>query len=215
MRTKLLVGLNSLLVVVLVIILFRPHGPIGNELQRWKHERDVTHEVEGAWTVIAGPSLRLNSAQTRQPTLVVFSDYECPFCRQLEASLTELVATDTNVIVAFRQLPLSSHEHAEVAARASLCATAQGHFPEMHKLLFAEEQWRNDGNVLALVHDAGVPDSSAFRACLGSESVRAIVATDVALARRLEITGTPAIVTRHGLRQGALSTAELREFVGP
>ncbi len=215
MKPKMLVGLNSVLVVVLGVVLFRPQGPIGSQVAHWKHDRDVKHKVAESWEAIAGPSLRLNGAQTARPTVVVFSDYECPFCRQLEASLTELVATDTSVVVAFRQFPLSIHEYAEVAARASLCAAAQGHFPEMHKLLFAEEQWRKDGEVLSLVHGAGVPDSIAFRVCLDSDSARNTVAADLALGKSLDINGTPVIITQHDLRQGALSTAELRELVGP
>lgn len=56
-------------------------------------------------------------------TIVEFLDFECPYCRKLQA-LFERVLPDYGhrVRVVRKHLPLPQHEHAEAAARAAACA---------------------------------------------------------------------------------------------
>ena len=85
---------------------------------------------------IPGPSQR---DHVRGPlggrTLIVYADFECPFCTALEIRLRAL--RDARIV--FRHFPVrSSHPRAWPAACAAEAAGQQGRFWEMHDALFAD-----------------------------------------------------------------------------
>jgi protein-disulfide isomerase len=68
-------------------------------------------------------------------TLIVYADFECPFCAALDIQLRALRADR----VVFRHFPVrSSHPRAWPAACAAEAAGLQGRFWEMHDALFAD-----------------------------------------------------------------------------
>jgi protein-disulfide isomerase len=73
--------------------------------------------------------------------LVEFGDYECPFCRQAQASLQALEqALGAELCLAFRNFPIvGAHPHALDAAEAAEAAGAQGRFWQMHDLLYRRQ----------------------------------------------------------------------------
>jgi protein-disulfide isomerase len=69
------------------------------------------------------------------PLVVVYGDYECPFCAALEVRLERLA-----IRVAFRHFPVKgSHPRALAAACAAEAAAEQGAFWPMHDALFADQ----------------------------------------------------------------------------
>jgi protein-disulfide isomerase len=67
--------------------------------------------------------------------VIVYGDYECPFCAALEVRLRAVP-----VRVAFRHFPVrGSHPRAQAAAQAAEAAAAQGAFWEMHDSLFDDQ----------------------------------------------------------------------------
>ncbi|MEZ4339202.1 MAG: thioredoxin domain-containing protein [Sandaracinaceae bacterium] len=89
-------------------------------------------------------------------TIVMWSDFECPFCQRVEPTLTRLVNEHGNDIrVVWRNNPLPFHQNAGPAAQAAMEAMDQGgneKFWAMHSLLFenrtisnadASERYRN------------------------------------------------------------------------
>ena len=51
-------------------------------------------------------------------TLVMFSDYECPYCKRAEQTLDDLRERhESDVRIVFKHLPLDFHQHARGAAR--------------------------------------------------------------------------------------------------
>ena len=74
-------------------------------------------------------------------TIVLFSDYECPYCKRLDADLQRMreeSGGDVRILVAQRPLPF--HPVARPAAAAALAASAQGKFEAMHRALYALEK---------------------------------------------------------------------------
>src|SRR6266567_6979621 len=70
--------------------------------------------------------------------IVLFSEFQCPFCRQFAGPIRELMAKGVDgaqTKVAFKQFPLSFHHDAQLAAQAALAAKGQGKFWEMHDLI--------------------------------------------------------------------------------
>jgi len=79
-------------------------------------------------------------------TLVEYGDYECPYCGEAEP-MTRAVQKELGerLCFAFRNFPLvNTHPHAEHAAEAAEAAGAQGHFWEMHDLLFERQEALED-----------------------------------------------------------------------
>lgn len=74
-------------------------------------------------------------------TLVEYGDYECPACGELFATIRDLrTRQEDGLRLVFRQYPRSGiHPHAQQAAEAAEAAGAQGHFWDMHGLLFANQ----------------------------------------------------------------------------
>src|SRR5215471_12266119 len=91
-----------------------------------------------------GPSLpppiaaEMQKTPRGQATVVEYVDFECPFCRRLDDVLAPVLAKyPGRVRVVRKHVPLTKiHPHAEAAARASVCAEAQGQGDAMADALF-------------------------------------------------------------------------------
>ena len=107
------------------------------------------------------------------------------------------------VKIAYKHLPLRSHNMAGPAALASMAANEQGKFWEYHDKLFAEQKiapasFDRIATELEL-------DLDKFKADMRSKRLQGIVADDTADAGRIGVTGTPTIFI-HGskLKQRSL-----------
>ena len=125
-------------------------------------------------------------------TLVVFSDFECPWCAKLEPLLAQLLAANADTVrVVFKHLPLPMHTQAEPAALAAIAAQRQGKFWEMHDALFAVQQWTP-----AAVTETATRiklDMTRFQADLNSQETRMQLAKDKADAQAAEVAATPSV----------------------
>src|SRR5205823_3620191 len=84
---------------------------------------------------------RLRGDPNSVVTIVEFADFQCPYCKQTEATLNDLLRKyPGQVKLAFRDFPLGSiHPYAEKAAEAARCAGKQGKFWEFHDALFTNQ----------------------------------------------------------------------------
>jgi cyclophilin family peptidyl-prolyl cis-trans isomerase/protein-disulfide isomerase len=73
-------------------------------------------------------------------TLTVYSDFQCPYCSELDPVLAQLAKENPeDVRVIFRHFPLPMHDKAKLAAQAAEAAGKQGKFFEMGAYLFANQ----------------------------------------------------------------------------
>jgi protein-disulfide isomerase len=84
-------------------------------------------------------------------TLEEFGDFQCPACAETSAVIRSLEEMHRNQLrVVFWEFPLAMHEHGREAAIAAEAAAAQGHFWEMHDLLYRNQRtWARSPNVRA------------------------------------------------------------------
>jgi protein-disulfide isomerase len=133
--------------------------------------------------------------------VIVYGDYECPFCGALEQRLGELA-----VRVAFRHFPVrSSHPRAEAAARAAEAAALQDAFWEFHDALFADRGRLEDPHLWARAERLGL-DVVRFDADRRSEAVAARVREDFRGGIRAGVVTTPTVFVdgeRHAGRPDA------------
>jgi len=145
-------------------------------------------------------------------TIVEFSDFECPFCKQVQSVLKQIIESyGRQVRLVFKHLPLEGHRNSLPAARAAYCAAEQDRFWQFHDALFTA------GNLSPPVFEKiaselglGLPK---FGECLASERSRAAVIRDIEAARLLRIESTPSFVVNGKVINGALSFAEFRKVI--
>jgi protein-disulfide isomerase len=126
--------------------------------------------------------------------IVEWADFQCPYCGAAAPVLdkvTEQYPEDVRLV--FKNYPLPSHEHSEIAARAAVAAGKQGKFWEMHHALFENQQSGLDHDtILKLAKEVGV-DEKKFVADWDSEAVADAVNADRKQAEKLDLRGTPMI----------------------
>jgi protein-disulfide isomerase len=127
-------------------------------------------------------------------TVVVFSDFQCPFCAKVEPTLKQIEqAYGDKVRIAWKHRPLPFHPNAVPAAEAAEAAREQGKFWPMHDKLFAGQQQLSSASYEKWAQELGL-DLAKFRAAVASGKYKARIQEDDALATSLGVDGTPTML---------------------
>ncbi|MBV9758990.1 MAG: DsbA family protein [Acidobacteriaceae bacterium] len=154
-------------------------------------------------------------------TLVVFSDFQCPFCRRMQQILaTEpLLIEDRSVRLVFRHMPLAQHDWAEEAARAAACAQfqSQAAFWHLHDALFVNQNRISRQNVTDQVFELAAKTPSLeigqFRTCVERQMSFGAVVRDRELGARAGVTGTPTLFLNGEQLPGISDPAQFHEIL--
>jgi len=154
---------------------------------RNRYDEDRHHEID-----LTGAPIR-GALMGADVTIVEFSDFECPFCRQAHPQLSRVAREHSDrVAFAFKHYPLSMHEHARDASRATIAAQKQGKFWEMHDLLFENQHSLAPSDIEGYARELDL-DMERFRAAMESEETEALIERNRAEGRDLGVDGTPRI----------------------
>jgi protein-disulfide isomerase len=128
--------------------------------------------------------------------LVEFTDYECPFCRRFHQDTfsklkSEFIDTGKLRFVS-RDLPLSFHTNAALAAEATRCAGDQGKFWEMRESL-ASAHDLSHSSLTIQAKQIGLADD-AFQKCIDNEKYQKAVREEASEANAISIVATPSFV---------------------
>jgi protein-disulfide isomerase len=138
--------------------------------------------------------------------ILVFSDFECSGCAQVDAVLEEVRKTfDRDVQVIFKHAPQPAHLKAPLAHEAAVEAGRQGRFWDMHDLLFADPKRLDKDDLVAHAATLGL-DMQAFAAALEDGRHKVAVARDAAEARALGVTAAPTVFV-NGQKMAEVPTA--------
>ena len=125
--------------------------------------------------------------------LVVFSDFQCPFCKRVEPTLAEIEKHYAGKVrVVWKNFPLPFHDNAEPAAEAAMAADAQGKFWEMHDRLFDNNTALDRESLENYAAAIGL-DLPRFRADLDAGRYKARIEADKQEGSELGVVGTPAV----------------------
>jgi predicted DsbA family dithiol-disulfide isomerase len=191
---------------------------------RMKHYRAALEQLRSKWTInlnLPAPVFAAELDEGMSPvrgaakpavTLVEFSDFECRFCRDVQATLKQVLESyGAEVRLVFKHLPLEGHRNAVPAARAAYCAGEQDRFWQFHDALFAAD------SLSPAVFDRVAADLglglTRFKACVSSEQSRAAVVRDLETARSLRIDSTPSFLINGKLLKGVVSFAEFQKII--
>jgi predicted DsbA family dithiol-disulfide isomerase len=161
----------------------------------------------------------LTGAPSRGPadapvTVVEFSDFHCPFCRRVQATLRELMAKyPTQVRLVYKHFPLDSlHPQARRAAEASWCAQQQDRFWQFHDLVYANPPDASDAVLVDLATKGGL-DVKAFEACLASGKADKAVEEQAEEGSHYGVDGTPGFFVNGRLVSGAIPLSTFSRIV--
>ena len=132
-------------------------------------------------------------------TLVEFSDFECPHCRELYEELKVIEPRYPQVRIVYKDFPLTSiHPWAQTAALGGRCAYQQSPtaFWKMHDAIFDSQDLISTENVwdklVGFATAAGL-DGDTFRACLSSPDAQKAVDANHADGVALDVNSTPTV----------------------
>lgn len=160
-------------------------------------ETGAAQDLSLAGTPLKGPE----DAPIR---VVEFSDFLCPFCRQIAGAFANYVPRTANrVAIYFKNYPLEQACNASLAstvhpgacslALGAICAQEQGRFWPYHDKVFSSQLTNpQPKDVASLAGTAGL-DAAAFEACLGSQKAKDRLAAEIQEGVRAGVKATPTL----------------------
>ena len=157
-------------------------------------------------------------AEDATVTMVLFDDFECPFCARLYATYEQLKKDyEGKVRIAFINHPLGFHKKAKEAASLAAAAHKQGKFWEVYSFLFTKQkEWNRvpDFKEWLESHKAEIPaDWETLKKDMESKEIEKIVDEDSKIAAALGVRGTPASFVNGRFISGALPIDSFKKVI--
>lgn len=144
-------------------------------------------------------------------TVIAFKDYRCGYCKRAWSSLVQLAEDDKNVRIILKEMPILGAQ-STLASKYGLASNEQGKYAAYYDALMKHRgPWSKEG----LVALAKTLDIDTDKLVLDAESdkVKNAIQSNLKLAQKLGITGTPAFIVGDNLLPGAVPLASLKELI--
>lgn len=157
------------------------------------------------WNDASTPSM---GAEKPRLTLVSFTDYNCPYCKQFDPELEKIVHKFPEVKLVVKLLPFRSESSAH-SARIALTAWRQQpqQYWALHQRLMSKKGYHDDASILAAQQKTG---TGAIKA---DEKSGETLQMNLILAQVLGVQGTPATLVGKTMVAGAIPYDELEALV--
>jgi protein-disulfide isomerase len=143
-------------------------------------------------------------------TLVMFTDYNCPYCRASTPEIDRLLASDPKLRVVWREMPVLGPT-SDAAAAAALAAARQGRYPAFHHALISGAH-PDEQAIAAAAKAAGIAPAT-IAAGSRTPEVQAEIVSNLNLARQLGIGATPYFIVGDHAFEGAVGYDRLSAAV--
>lgn len=147
-------------------------------------------------------------AKKAKLTLINFTDYNCPYCKQLDPMLEKIVQKYPDVAVVIKPLPFKG-ESSVLSARTVLTTWRQHpeQFLALHEKLMQKKGYHTDVSIKQAQEKAAASPVTL------DEQSQETLSTNLQLARLVGVQGTPATIIGDELIPGAVSWETLEEVV--
>lgn len=135
--------------------------------------------------------------------LIEYGDFQCPGCAAAHPVLKEISEEYKDKLAfVFRNNPLTTqHPNARAASAAAESAGLQGQYWAMHDELYLNQrEWSNGSGenrtdyFASYAKKVGIKDIEKFKQDLGSKDINDKINFDLALGKKVPVTGTPTIL---------------------
>jgi protein-disulfide isomerase/uncharacterized membrane protein len=136
--------------------------------------------------------------------VVEFSDFLCPYCRQIAGAFAAYIPQSANrVVVYFKNYPLDQscnsslkqtvHAGACNIALGAICAQDQGKFWPYHDRVFSSPPTNPQvSDVVSMAREAGL-DAAAVESCVNNPATRQRLGAEIAEGAQAQVQGTPTL----------------------
>jgi protein-disulfide isomerase len=144
-------------------------------------------------------------------TVVEFFDYNCPYCRRVAPTVTELEEADPDLRLVYKEFPILG-PGSQFAARAALASRSQGKYGPFHNALMQATEQVTEESVMEIAREVGL-DIEQLRAEMQDPAIQAAIARNLHLADALGITGTPSFIIGDEVVPGAVDLRTLQSLI--
>lgn len=147
-------------------------------------------------------------------TMVEFFDYQCIMCYRVYKDIDTLIATNKDLRVVFRLLPIFG-EASVYAAKVDIAAALQHKYAKFHDILFKAKRVEGklkDADVRKAAKQAGVHLTASVMKEVAGKKGLAFLKENKDLAKKLRINGTPAFYIMP--TKGTVTKEKLAVFAG-
>lgn len=144
-------------------------------------------------------------------TIIAFKDYRCGYCKRAWDSVIKLTETDKNVRIILKEMPILGAA-STLASKYGLASDAQGKYAAYYDALMRHRgPWTKEG-LVKIAETIGL-DTDKLAQDAEADSIKSVLQSNIQLAQKLGITGTPAFIIGEQLLPGAVPLATLQKLV--
>ena len=159
----------------------------------------------------AHPMTPVSGNASGDVTVVEFFDYQCGYCKRVLPSLIEVIDSDKNLRVIWKELPILGPV-SRFAARAAMASDKQGKYLEYHIALMTLRGRLTEKRVMETAKSVGL-DMGRLIEDMRSPKIDRYLDETLQLAESLGINGTPAFLIGNQLVPGAISADQMRQII--
>jgi len=179
-----------------------------------RQSEEAKTEIKNAHDAIFNDAKDGHTGPANADVVVVeFFDYNCPACKMMFKGLDELAHKDKNVRIVFKELPIfgpSSEENSRVGIAVS--ALAPEKYFAFHEKVMGSEGRISSEQAIIFAKELGI-DEAKLKDEMQKDYVNEKISANHALAEKLNVSGTPAIIVGDELIPSAMDYASLKKLV--
>lgn len=124
--------------------------------------------------------------------IIEFFDYQCGHCKAMAATIEDILKSNPNIKLIFKELPIFGG-NSRFAAKAALASTAQGKYFAFHNALFNAESALNPTVIFNIAKSIGL-DTDKLKQTMNKPWINRELRNNFLLAQELRLVGTPAFI---------------------
>jgi protein-disulfide isomerase len=146
-------------------------------------------------------------------TLVEFFDYRCGYCKKFHPVLEELLKSDKNLRVVYKEFPILGPE-SQLASQAAIAAMIQDPklYLPFHIAMMEARGSLTQARILDIAEEIGL-DIGRLKGNMQANKIKEVVASNYELAQNLGITGTPGFIIGDKIIPGYVNAEQMRSLI--
>jgi len=163
--------------------------------------KDATPQISTATITVGGVTdidpTKAYGSKNAPVVMEIFSDFQCPSCRQLFLQTTQQVTDNYvntgKIYLVHRDFPLPMHAYSRVAASYARAAAHIGKGEAVEMALFQnQEVWGSNGNIVGIVAAVLTPaEMKKVQALVDSKQLEPLIEKDKSIGQGYAVNQTP------------------------
>ncbi len=152
-----------------------------------------------------------NDVEDADVTIVEFFDYRCGFCKKAHPVIKALLASDPKIKFIYKEYPILGPV-SKMATRVAIAAHKQGKYLEFHNKVFTTAGSLTEKRMMQDAESVGL-DINLLKQDMLNKEIEDLVRRNKALAKGLNISGTPTFIVGTQVIQGFVNLDKMKQAV--